>query len=91
MEWVFVIGEEEKYFEFVSVSPNTNLHLLPGTRGHTFQTHCVQVGEIFLVIEMLNYLRYQAGMVPWLSVSQVDKEVEVALGVGVLGKIAKVI
>ena len=43
VEWVIVIGEEEKYFEFVSVSPNTNLHFLPDSGGNRFETYCVQI------------------------------------------------
>ena len=41
-----------------------------------------------MIIEMLNHFRDQSGVVPGLSVSEVNKEVEVALGVGVLVKIA---
>ena len=34
MKRVLVIGEEEKYFEFVYVLSNTDLNLLPGPGGH---------------------------------------------------------
>ena len=88
MELVLIVGEEEKYFELVSVSPNTNFHLLPDSGGHRLKTYRVQRRNVLLVIEMLNYFGNQPGMVPWLSISQVNKEVEVALGVGVLVKIA---
>ena len=88
MELVLIVGEEEKYFEFVSVSPNTNFHLLPDTGGHRLKTYRVQRRNVLLAIEMLNYFGNQSGVVPGLSISQVNKEVEVALGVGVLVKIA---
>ena len=41
VEWVLIISEEEKYLESVSVSADTNFHLLPGTGGHRLQTYRV--------------------------------------------------
>ena len=70
------------------MSANTNFHLLPDPGGHGFKTYRVQIREVFFIIEMLDYFRDQSGVVPGFSISQVNKEVEVTLGVGVLVKMS---